>query len=268
MQDRKKKLSIDFNSETYELMRSVVDETGKSNSAIVNELLAAILSLTPKMKKKLRDFCNNNYWECVENIKNETNYMQYNSMEIAKETERWKRLSEVFKVDEDEYKKVNHMKKVMLKDAFCIFPDDWIVLQDICGKPEECRYAGVVECKNGDKYGINGDPVPHFIFFCNDKVARDYSDEMEAKIFGECAKAYPKFNELFNLQVAYDDVEIDWNNEEDVKKAEEINKLPYFGLFAMPIKGEFPHWSSINPYYTPPYGAMIIPLTKKRDIDN
>ena len=265
MLDKKKKLSIDFEPETYELMKSVGNDTKKSNSAIVNEVLSAILSLSPKAKKKLREFCNNMYYECMENRKNEMNYMKYNGVAAIQEMEQWKQLSELFKIDEDEYNKENHMRKVILKDAFCIFPDDWIVLNDICGKPEECSYAGVVECKNGAKYGVNGDPVPHFIFFCNDKDACDYSDEMEAKIYKECAKAYPKFIELFNMQVSYADVDIDWNNEADVKRAEEINSLPFFGLFAMPVKGDFPHWTKNRPNYTPPYGAMIIPLTRKKN---
>lgn len=268
MLDKRKKLSIDFELETYELMRVAGNETKKSNSTLVNEILSVILSLSPRTKKKLRDFCNNMHYECMENRKEEMNYMQFNGIAAIQEMEQWKQLSQLFTVDEEEYNQDNHMRKVILKDAFCIFPDDWIVLKDICGKPEECSYAGVVECKNGAKYGINGAPVPHFIFFCNDKHASDYSDEMEAKIYKECAKAYPKFIELFNMQTDYDDVDIDWNNESDIKKAEAINKLPYFGLFAIPVKGEFPHWTKYNPSYTPPYGAMIIPLTKKKNHDD
>lgn len=263
MLERKKKVSIDFDMETYELLKTTAAATKKSNSIIVNEVLSAILSLSPKMKKQLRKFCNNKHWECIDEVKNNMSYMQYNGMNASLEKDNWKQLSELFKVDDEEYDEENKMSKVILKDAFCIFPSDWIVLNDICGKPEECSYAGVVECKNGAKYGINGDPVPHFIFFCNDKDACDYSEDMEAKIYKECAKAYPKFIELFNMQVSYKNIKIDWENEEDVKRAEEIDKLPFFGLFALPIKGEFPYWNKNNPYYTPPYGAMIIPLIPK-----
>lgn len=138
----------------------------------------------------------------------------------------------------------------MLKNGCCIFPSDWIVLENIDGKFENCENATVVECKNGNLYN-----VPHFICFHNEgKYACDYPEDLEGKIYSACSKVYPDFGKIFNLQVNYSLDEI----LNDKIKEEEYKVAPCFGLFNIVEKGDPIYWYEGNENYVPPYNAMII----------
>ncbi len=154
------------------------------------------------------------------------------------------------------------MKRVMLKDGYLIIPKDFIVLQDTVDAAEKCLYAGVVESRNHEKYGI-----PHFVFFSNYKYGKEFDDELHTKVYEACAKAYPEFKKYFNMQVDIPQQKggaEKWQDPEFLARMEKWDQAPCFGLFAIVEKGDPLYWNSIHPNYEPPYGAMIVRNSKKK----
>lgn len=239
----KKKLSIDFSQHSYDLLTKYARENKKSNSLIINELCQAILPLSHDILKKLGKFCRENMAEAASEQQSKTGY---EAGEAAKTVSQWISLSKLFPYDEEE--NTRKMVRFQLKEGHCIVPQDYLVLDDIFGAPEECMYAGVVESRNSQKYGI-----PHFLFFCNEKYSADYSDEMEATIYDNCRKKFPDFDKYFNMQKT-----ISMEEALDPKIGKEWMGLPCFGLFHIVEKGDPLYWTPITPDFIPPDGAMII----------
>lgn len=77
-----------------------------------------------------------------------------------------------------------------IKGGCVVFPEDWIVLEGL-GKPEECKYVGVVEYRRI----IYDCVIPYFIFFSVVPI-NQLSAKEEEHILEECQKAYPQLKEL------------------------------------------------------------------------
>ena len=235
MNTKKKKISIDFLLPEYSLLSRQAKANGQSNSCIINELVGTFLPLVPELKK---------YLECISELQRLSGY---ESQDIAIVASQWKTLENYFHVNVENLPNTN-MKKIQLKDGYCIVPKDFVILGDIFGRPEECLYAGVVESRNSKTYGI-----PQFLFFCNTKYAREYTDELEAKVYKECEKVFPEFKKLYNMQI-----DLKPEEENDENRIAEWDKAPRFGMFHLVEKGDPVYWNSLNPNYNPPYGAMIV----------
>lgn len=250
----KKKMSIDFTLPEHRLVKEYADERNESSSSIINSLVATFLPLKPSIKQKLYDFCMDNYGKSINELQNTSSF---DEQDAAVEASQWINLARYFKLNdkESEELKGSNMKRVMLKDGYLIIPKDFIVLNDTVAPAEECMYAGVVEARNGSKYGI-----PHFVFFSNYKYGREYDDELETKVYEACEKAYPDFKKFFNMQIKMPNSASgeDWQDPEFLKKMDEWDKAPTFALFHIVEKGDPIYWNSINPNYEPPYNAMIV----------
>lgn len=242
--NKKKKVSIDFSLPEYDLLSRQAKAKGQSNSYIINELVGTFIPVVPEIKKELATYCANKYLECISELQRLSGY---ESQDIAIVASQWKTLENYFHVNVENLPNQN-MKKIQLKDGYCIVPKDFVVLGDICGRPEECLYAGVVESRNSKTYGI-----PQFLFFCNVKYAREYTDELEAKVYKECEKVFPEFKKYYNMQI-----DLKPEEENNLYKIAEWDKAPRFGMFHLVEKGDPVYWNSLNPNYNPPYGAMIV----------
>ena len=240
----KKKVSIDFGMPEYKLMIDYAQKKNQSNSMVINELVSTFIPLSTSMRKELNEFCGNKLIECLNRLQNKNGF---EAQDINVEAAQWKALVKYFSVDNVDLPKAN-MKKMMLKNGYCIFPNDWIILGNICGEPEDCMYAGVVESRNSAIYGI-----PHFLFFCDKKYAREYDEELKAKVYAECERVFPQFKKLFNMQI-----NLTIEEEKDMDKMAEWEKAPCFGLFHLVEKGDPMYWNALRPDYIPPAGAMIV----------
>ncbi len=258
-QDKPIKVSVDFRPDLFQIIKDIKDRNGKSTSYVINETVGAVLSLTPSIKDKLREFCLDNINSQKQKLKS---YIGYEEEELKNEISQWEVLYKFFGDDTSQIGIPSSMRRIYIKDGYVIFPSEWTVLDNIDGKATECSYAGVVECRNGANYGEDGKPVPHFVFFVKDaKYARDYSDELKDKVFEACAKEYPRFAELYNLQPSPADwAKIDKQEptKESIEEADKLMKLPYFGIFNIPVKGDPAYWNAVNKNYVPPYGAVVI----------
>ncbi len=240
----KKKISIDFQMPEYKLMIEYAQKNAQSNSKVVNDLVNIFIPLSTTMRKELSDFCGNKFLESLNQLQGKSDF---EAQDINVEASQWKALANYFRVENYKLWK-SSMRQIMLKEGYCIFPADWIVLGNIWGTPEECMYAGVVESRNFSVYGI-----PHFLFFSNKKYACEYDEEFKAKVYAECERVFPEFNKFFNMQIYLTKEE-----ENDKDKLAEWDKAPSFGLFHLVEKGDPMYWNALRPDYIPPAGAMIV----------
>ena len=123
-------------------------------------------------------------------------------------------------------KLTTNIATIKLKGGYVTYPSGWVVLDDVCGPAEDCRYAGVVEFHNSTGYGI-----PHFLFFCDTQYEVDYSDELIKRVKDACAKAYPDLKRYLDTPLP----------SLAIKDAEDRTKwadTPSFGIFSLPVEGD------------------------------
>lgn len=143
------------------------------------------------------------------------------------------------------------LTKYPVKNGVLICPDDWIILN-----PEQAdvmMYAGVVECRNSDKFGKEnfGERIPHFVFFSNKKYGKEYDNYFTEHINDLCVRAWPNFQSVIENQVEpIDDPERPGYQ----INAEEWMKAPTIGYFSIYEHGDITY----GPNYEPPAGARII----------
>jgi len=140
-------------------------------------------------------------------------------------------------------KKCVGMRKVLLKDGYCVFPSDWIVLDNIFGAPEDCMYAGYVVNSN-KSYG-----TPHFVFFSNKYHSSEYDSEFRSRVLEECEMVYPDIRKLLEMHVP------DTGKREDDEAWE---KAPDIHLVYIREKGDPAYWGPKNRNTLPSNGEMIV----------
>lgn len=237
----KKKVSIDFTEPEYALLASRAKIEAKSNSALVNDLISLFYRISPDVSKRIGNYCHEQYIREKQQLETLSGFERDES---AKRIGQFEKLSAYFGYDTSAVEPGMHI--TFLKEGYVIYPEDWIVLEDVFGPADTCMYAGVVESRNYEQYGI-----PHFIYFCNVKYGKDYSDDMRTRIYAACAKAFPDFKKYYNMQVLNP-------NMHDLREIKKWDAAPYFGLFPLVEKGDPFYWHAYNPDYKPPFGAMII----------
>ncbi|MGN1141099.1 MAG: hypothetical protein ACI4TF_07855 [Oliverpabstia sp.] len=246
----KKKVSIDFDIPEYELMVSVAKEKGKSNSAIINNLIRLFAKVSPDVSYQISAFCHEQYLKEKMPLENLSGFER---AEVEKRVREYEKLSEYFGYKVDDSEQSPGMRITFLKDGYVIYPDDWIILDDVFGPAEECMYAGSVESRNFSKFGI-----PHFIYFCNVKSGKDYTDEMKTQIYNACAKAYPDFKKFYNMQIPTNHIGDNPDDSGYWDRLNEWNSMPCFSIFPIVEKHDPIFWNNFTPDYKPPFGAMII----------
>ncbi len=241
VKQKPKKISIDFGIPEHALLTKEASRKGISNSSVVNELIATFCTLPPDIKSDLCKFCEEKKRECRAQESE-----SFSDFEIENRYAKWMNLTKYFTVSPDEYLD-NGMRKIFLKAGYVIFPKNYVVLEDL-GSYEEHKYCGVLACRNDKKYD-----VPVFMFPCDYRYAKDYTDELEETVLQSVKKVFPRITELWNMQSNYDIFKDGY----DEKKADEYFAAPQFGFFHIVVKGDPLYWNSVNPNYRPPDGAMI-----------
>jgi len=141
--------------------------------------------------------------------------------------------------------------RIYLKNGYVEYPSSWIYLKNVFNKDNECMYAGVIETRNGNKYG-----VPMFIFASPYKNGREYTDTDEIKIFDAAIKAWPQFKEILNKHV-----KAIFEKNGSVKNAKEYMEAPYSGIYAIYSEDDI-EMKNLH-HGKPPYGVKIV-RDKKR----
>lgn len=242
---KKKKLSVDLRPGNWEPLKQFCDVNDCTTSDVINCLINTFIPTNSSVHNEIAEYAFSQYQAKLINSEMASTFEKDR---LLKEAKAYRAISEFYNFQPDLHTIDNGMKKTYLSNGYVTYPKDWIVLDGIFGAADNCMYAGVVESRNSIKYGI-----PHFIFFSNKKYQNEYTDEMEQAIYNACAKVYPRFKELFNMQQecpsrsseSYEQDLLAWN------------EAPHFALFHIVEKDDPLYWSS-NPDYNPPAGAMII----------
>lgn len=86
------------------------------------------------------------------------------------------------------------MKTILLADGYVKYPDHWVAVKNM--EPKDANYCGVLQFKNGPKYG-----VPTFLFFLKNKTINEMNTDDEQQVFYACEKKFPEFFSILNSQV-------------------------------------------------------------------
>ena len=234
--ENKKKVSIDFYETVLDKLIKYRNKTAApSNSAAVNYVLDATLNLSDDVKETLAQCCAAQIHSLYQDLKTSGEFGRHKA-EYSKNE--YKKLIDFFTDGKGIVpKQTAYMKKVNIIDGYVIFPDDWIITK--YQNPENCKYVGVVETKNGAKYN-----TPHFIVFST-KPIHEMTDSECDEIFHYCCIEHPQFKQIIekNIPLQYDRFH-------NVLNSKEWEKAPHPAIFAINDYGQ--------PESAYPFGAMIV----------
>ena len=191
--------------------------------------------MPPKIKNSFLDFCSAKY---IELTKLMTRTGEVEREELKQERDFYKKIATIIN-NGNELEILPKTIQIPLKEGYITIPSDWIVLN-----PEEageCMYAGIVECRNHERYGI-----PHFVFFTNIRCACDYSKQYIQQIDEMCTKVWPDFKDVMEKQI---ELIPDPNHQGRFLNEEAFFSAPIIGHFNMYEQGEISN---------PPFGSMIV----------
>ena len=231
------RFSVDIGGNNKKMLDLLADRLNMKYSPTINHIISTFCVMTPEVKHAFLEFCSTQYTKISKAQRCEgafgTDFLEKQKeqyLEIAKLINDGKELS----IKENE-----PMKKIKLKDGYLIIPSDWIVLNEDEG--HLYSYAGVIECRNSEKYSI-----PHFVFLNEHKYGGDYTNSLYEKIHQMCIDTWPDFKEIINRQVnPIPDPDLPGN----YLNMNEFMSAPTIGYFHLPESTE-----NKNPVC----GAMIV----------
>lgn len=241
----KKRTTLDLTPENYTILSGIASKYDITFGEAVGLLIRLFISMPGICRKDLLFFSRNQLRQILM-LDNMTGAMEAGENERA--IHDYQTISYFFEsgiLPLSDNSKAN-MDRIYLKYGYVEHPADWIHLPDVLGKDEECMYAGVIETRNGNKYG-----VPHFVFASPYKHGREYTDADERKVFDAAIKAWPQFKEILNKHV-----KAVYGENGLIENEKEYMEAPYSGIFA--IYSEDDIEMKILHHGEPPYGAKIV----------
>jgi len=181
------KFSLDVSGENKRVLDELTAASGLKYGPFINKIIEIFCRMPVQIKSVFEETCIRELKEIkriisvssgFEKAKLEKNQAYYE--EILRLINRGK-----YEMAEDKVQ----MIKIPLKSGYLIIPNDWIVVNP--ERAKSCLYAGVVECRNSEKYGI-----PHFVFFSDYKFGSEYTDEFTDEIDALCCKSWPEFSNI------------------------------------------------------------------------
>lgn len=254
---KKPKLSFDITDENREILEKIKKEHGTAYGNILNALTQTFADIPHDVKKELTVFVRAR----IRTISREMGTSgKFRCSELAVNRDAYEKMAKYLGVEDKILQKdkraVADMKSIPIKNGILICPGDYIVVN-----PEEasaCMYAGVVECRNSDKFGEKhfGEKIPHFIYFCNKKYGNEYDEDLFQWVNQLCINAWPYFKEVIGAQV---DPIYDPDNPKRLINASEWVDAPTIGYFAVYEHGDEMYGAD----YQPPEGVRIIRKKKR-----
>ena len=211
--------SVDLYPENVNALKSFADDTGSTYGRVINDLISIFVRCPEEVRAELSSFCR----EQSAQLDNPN----AQGFEASADADRVICAYDVMSGFFSQGLKgiPRGFQKIYLREGYLLCPDDWIILKKVFGKgAEECQYAGVVEARNFEKYG-----VPHFVFFSDIPYETSFSDKDEDLVYAACAKAWPKFKEILNMQVP--PAKGDMTDPDYIEQAEKHLASPYLGMF-------------------------------------
>ena len=242
---KKKRTTLDLTPENYVILSGIASEYGITFGEAVGLLIRLFISMPAVCRKDLLFFSRNQLRQIlmIDNLSGEME-----AGESEKAIHDYQTISYFFEsgiLPLSDNSKTN-MDKIYLKYGYVEYPSDWIHLPDVLGKDSECMYAGVIETRNGNKYG-----VPHFVFASPHKHGREYTDADERKVFNAAIKAWPQFKEILNKHV-----KAVYGENGLIENEKEFMEAPYAGIFAIYAEDDI-EMKTLH-HGEAPYGCKIV----------
>jgi hypothetical protein len=236
-----KKYSMDLSEENKEIIGKISDNMNMNTGPFINFLIKTICLMPDEIRKKYIGY-SISMCQLNDEISEVASDCELKALED--ENKYYLQIAQIINGGEKVYysKDDNKMNKYKMKDGYLKIPKDWIVLN-----PEsegKYRFAGVVECRNHQKYG-----VPHFVFFTDVRYARDYDEDFTQKVYKKCEEKWGKFNEIRKKEV---ELKPDPINSFGYSNMREYLEAPLIGLFSI-LRDDDELFDG-----KPPYGAMIV----------
>lgn len=242
---KKKRTTLDLTPENYTILSGIASKFEISFGEAVGLLIRLFISMPAICRKDLLSFSRNQLRQILM-IDNLTGAMEAGENERA--IHDYQTISYFFEsgiLPLSESNKVN-MDRIYLKNGYVEYPSNWIHLPDVLGKDSECMYAGVIETRNGNKYG-----VPHFVFASPHKHGREYTNADERKVFDAAIKAWPQFKEILNKHV-----KAVYGENGLIINEKEYMEAPYSAIFAVYAEDDIE--MKMFHHGEPPYGTKIV----------
>lgn len=242
--ESKKRTTLDLTPENYKVLSAISDKFGITFGEAVGLLTKLFISMPPTCRKDLLFFTRNQIRQILDI---EAKIGALEAGENDKVIRDYQTISYFFESGQLPLAATTaNMKRIYLKDGYVEFPNDWIYLPNVLGQAEECLYAGVIETRNSQKYG-----VPHFIFASPYKHGYMYTDSDRKIIFDAAIKAWPEFKKILNMHVA-----AEYNENGLISNEKEYMEAPYAGIFAVYSEDDI-EMKTLH-HGVPPYGTKIV----------
>lgn len=248
------KLTIDLLGRNKEVLEKIKNERKVPYGNTINSLISTFCEIPEVVKKELLFFAETRIKELYKEMDaageclfKELDEQSQSYLKIATF------LNDGKKISVEKLKEEPVLKKYPIKNGILICPNNWIIVNP--EKADAMMYAGVVECRNAEKFGKEnfGVKIPHFLFFSEKKYAREYDAYFLKYINEMCVRAWPNFQKVIDSQIeAIDDPERPGYQ----INADEWMKAPIIGHFAVYEQGDKAYGSN----YKPPFGARIVRL--------
>lgn len=253
----KKKLSIDFWQSNYERLDSFIDSldmvtpnTTINKGYIVNYLVESVIGIDRDVREELYAFCYEQMKAYSAEAEKTDGFEKADRNSKSQQYEKLVNLFNNFRSYQNPPKQSLPMKRIVIKDAYVIFPADWIVIE--VEKAETSRYAYVIEIKDRKAQYH----PPHFLIL-GDRPYIEIDQAYKEKIYQKCSEAYPEFEKWLSMQVQPAYGERNENGFRPLLNSEEIADTPMIGLFCLSEYGD----TDVVEY---PFGAMLIPKKKEQ----
>ena len=232
---KRKKVSIDFLPNNYDLLGNYCNIHRCSNSTLINILIESIFSLSNSRKIELAYLVKN----LMDKIEPQSNLES--SFHKEEDNLDLRCLNDILMLLTDNKKLLSkeNFTRIEMKDGYLLIPDNWKVVNE--EDAWKCLYAGVIEPRNNQKYKL-----PHFVFFSESPI-NELTESDEIEIIKLCKKIIP---EVENVQK--EEVLIKRDSNGDILNMEEFSKAPQMGFFNI-CDSEFIKKNN----YNPPCGAYI-----------
>jgi hypothetical protein len=237
----RKRMSLDMSADIFSLLEKAANDAGTTNGRYILFLLQQFLDLPDEVRHSLYEYCHTKAQETESIVQESSGYRK----EEMKNTEvAYRNLAFFFQKDEI-FEPANNMHSIQLKTGILFVPNDWLILRN--SDPRECRYAGVVEVQNGNRYNI-----PHAVFFSDYKYGKDYSRGFKDRVLDLCRKEIPLFTQMEKdiVKPSYEH-----GTYGKILNAKEYLASPQIGMFNIPVEDDPVYFA--DPNYEPPYGAVI-----------
>nr|WP_317439673.1 hypothetical protein [uncultured Enterocloster sp.] len=239
------KISVDLTEANKIKSEKIKEETRIPYGNTINTLINLFCEIPEEIRADMIDFSKAKVRMLLDQMDRSG---EFDRIELFKKAQKYMDIMTFFnngnEISVDQIKRKSVMKTILVKNGTIICPRDWIVVNP--DQADQCEYAGVVECRNAERYGI-----PHFLFLTNTKYASDYSAQEIDHIDTLCAQESPLLAKAVANQVP---LIADSEHPGEYLNVKEHLASPLIGHFHL-----YEHGDPCYPAdYKPPYGAMIV----------